>query len=137
MIKWLVVGISLTGLIACGSAYLSLYRTEISANQRALPKLGIGMTAEAVRSTMGEGELVNYRKLYLVDPWRSEAFSLVDGTGVLMLFYVTQPPRKYYRPEDHELTPIVLENDRVVGWGWTYLERNADRYQISKPREKR
>jgi hypothetical protein len=86
---------------------------------------------------MGEGEVIRYKKIHLVDPWRSESFSLVDGTVVLILFYVTEPPRKYYRAEDHELTPIVLENDEVVGWGWSYLRRNLDRYQVSTPQEQR
>jgi hypothetical protein len=124
-------------LPACTAQHFSVYRAEISANQQALSKLELGRSSEKVRSTLGEGELVNYKKLYLVDPWRTEAFALADGTGVQILFYVTQPPRKYYRPEDHELTPIVLENDRVVGWGWSYLSQKSDRYRYSVPREQR
>ena len=120
---------------ACSGPYFEIYRNEISANQRAVSSLRMGISASEVRSTMGEGEIVKYKKIYLIDPWRSEAFSLVDGTEVLILYYVTQPPRKFYSPIDRELTPVVLENDRVVGWGWTYLRRNTDRYRTSIPRE--
>ena len=108
---------------------------RVSQNQQALQELQLGMSAAAVRSVMGQGEIVRYKKTHLVDPWSSESFTLVDGSDVLILFYVTEPPRRYYRAEDHELTPIVLENDRVVGWGWSYLRRNTDRYRISTPRE--
>lgn len=95
------------------------------------------MTSAKVLSLMGEGEIVRYKKISLVDPWRTAGFSLVDGTKVRILYYVTQPPRKYYRPSDEALTPLVLENDRLVGWGWSFLRQNSDRYQISAPRAER
>ena len=119
--------------IACGSHYFDVYRSEISANQQAIRSLKAGMSDAEVRSVMGEGEIVRYKKIYLVDPWRTEAFPLGDGTKVLILYYVTQPPRKYYHPSDDALTPVVLENDRLVGWGWSYLRRNADRYKGAIP----
>jgi len=131
----LVVGFLALVLGGCGTYYLGSYREEISANQRGLSKLQLRMSSQEVRSTMGEGEIINYKRLYLVDPWRSESFSLVDGEEVLILFYVTQPPRKYYSPQDNELTPIVLENGAVVGWGWSFLKSNSDRYRISQPRQ--
>lgn len=124
-------------LPACGSHYTTLYRAGISQNQLALQDLRIGMSSADVRAVMGEGEVVRYKKMALVDPWRSEGFALVDGTEVLILFYLTQPQRKYYRAEDQELTPIVLENDKVVGWGWSYLRSNTARYRISTPLEQR
>jgi hypothetical protein len=95
------------------------------------------MSTADVRGVMGEGESVRYKKLHLVDPWRTESFRLTDGTGVLILYYVTAPPPKVYNTTNSELTPIVLENDQVVGWGWSYLNRNMDRYQVSAPKEQR
>jgi len=126
----------LAALTACSSRhYFAIYREAIAENQGNLQQLELGMTAATVRSILGEGEIVRYKKIYLVDPWRSESFFLVDGTDVLLLFYVTQPPRKFYRAEDRDLTPIVLEHDKVVGWGWSYLRRNYERYRFSVPRE--
>jgi len=137
LIGTLAAALGLAALTACGSHYFGVYRTAISANQQAIQSLQLGMTAAAVRSAMGEGEIVRYKKIYLVDPWRTEAFLLVDGTDVHILYYVTQPPSKYYRPADDALTPVVLENDRVVGLGWSYLRRQSDRYRVSTPREQR
>jgi hypothetical protein len=122
---------------ACSRPYVNRYRSEVSANQQALARLALGMSATDVRGLMGEGESVRYKKIHLVDPWRTESFRLTDGTGVLILFYVTAPPRRYSNATNSELTPIVLENDQVVGWGWSYLNRNMDRYQVSAPKEQR
>jgi len=126
------------GLLAsCGGHYFGIYREGISQNQQALQQLSLGMSSGEVRGVMGTGEVVRYGKLHLVDPWRSESFALADGSSVLILFYVTQPPRKYYSPDDRSLTPIVLEDDQVVGWGWSYLQQNYDRYRIQAPQDQR
>jgi hypothetical protein len=128
------LAIHITG---CNYYYFSVYRAGISENQQGLNDLRIGMTSAEVRSAMGEGEVVRYKRLSLVDPWRTEGFSLVDGPSVLLLYYITQQPNELERPSDNELTPIVLENDRVVGWGSSFLRKNSDRYQISTPKEQR
>ena len=86
---------------------------------------------------MGNGEVVSYKRAHLVDPWRSECFFLTDGTDVCLLLYLTQPPRVPYTPDDYDLLPVVLENDRVVGWGWSYVRRKTDRYRVSVPKEQR
>ena len=115
------------------SIYVGRYRDGISQNQQSLQQLALGMTGGEVTALLGEGEIVQYRKILLVDPWRSEGFALADGTPVRILYYLTQPPQKYYAPDEADLTPIVLENDTLVGWGWSYLRRNTDRYQVESP----
>jgi hypothetical protein len=82
---------------------------------------------------MGDGEVIQYKKVRFVNPWRSESFQLADGTDVLILYYLTQPARRYSQAQDQDLTPIVLENDKVVGWGWLYIRRNTDRYGGALP----
>jgi len=136
-VRTLAAALGLASTTACGSYHFEAYREAISANQQAIQSLRLGMTDAEVRSAMGEGEVVRYKKIYLVDPWRSESFLLPDGTSVRIHYYVTQPPGKYHRPADEALTPIALEDDRVVGWGWSYLRRQSDRYRVSTPREQR
>ncbi len=67
---------------------------------------------------------------------------LPGGTVAEIIFYYTdfkRPERasRIWTPsaeglaiQDDELTPIVLEDDTVVGWGWAFLERNVERYEI-------
>ena len=124
-------------LAACGPHYVRAYRAAVAENQNATKDLSLGMPASSVRSLMGDGDLIQYKKIYFIDPWRSESYQLTDGTDVLILYYLTEPARKYYHPDDQALTPIVLENDRVVGWGWTYLRSNTERYRVGRPKEQK
>jgi hypothetical protein len=97
------------------------------------------MSSNDVNTVMKEGVLVTYRRIRLSNPWRSESFLLRDdgNTAVAILYYVTEHQRRWRTAEDHELTPVVLENDKVIGWGWSYLRRNMDRYAITTPLEQR
>ena len=122
---------------ACGPRYVRAYRAAIAENQNASQNLSLGMSAASVRSLMGDGKRIQYKKIYFIDPWRSESFQLTDGTDVLILYYLTEPARDLDHPTDQDLTPIVLENDQVMGWGWTYLRRNTDRYSVRTPREEK
>jgi hypothetical protein len=120
---------------SCSQHYFNVYRSEISQNQQNLQRVQLGMTQADVRSIMGEGEIVRYRAIHLVDPWRNESFQIKDGSTVVVLYYVTQPPKRFNPPSNRETTPIVFEADKVVGWGWSFLRQNLDRYQISSPKD--
>lgn len=133
-----VVGlVAIVAFSGCGTANVAAYRDGVSANQQALASLELGMTRHEAVQIMGQGEIVRYKKIYLVDPWRSESFTLADGTEVLLLLYLTQFPKKYASPDDRALTPLVFEDGSLVGWGWSYLDRNLDRYQVGTPRPQR
>ena len=133
MRSMLVTLIAVATLTGCGSVNLARYRDGISANQQALGNLELGMSQDEASQVMGQGVVVRYKRLYLVDPWRSESFALEDGTEVLLLFYITEFPRRYARSYDRALTPLVFETGILVGWGWSYLNRNLDRYQVKAP----
>ena len=45
------------------------------------------------------------------------------------------PQRETSKAEDQSLTPIVIENGVLKGWGWSYLRRNTDRYGVTSPME--
>lgn len=129
-----LVGLVLALLVlgGCGSYYGHRYKAAVIQNRRALQQLELGMSAAAVGEIMGRGEVIQYKKIQFVDPWRSESFRLDDGTDVLLLFYLTKAVySRWTSPKyhDQDLTPIVFENDKVVGWGWSYIRRNPDRYQ--------
>ena len=125
--------------MSASCASKTAYQDAVSANRNNIQQLQLGMSGAGVARVMGEGELVSYRRIRLSNPWRSEAFILKDEgkTRVRILYYLTEPQRRWRTAGDGELTPVVLENDQVVGWGWSYLRRNMDRYAISVPLEQR
>jgi hypothetical protein len=134
----LALAIALVATVqGCSRIAYNQYFDAISQNQQSLSDLALGMSASDVRRVMGEGELVHYGRIHLVDPWRVESFYLTDGTDVLILYYVTTRPHRYSDAADDDLTPIVLENDKVMGWGWSFLNRNVDRYEVDTPKQQR
>ena len=46
------------------------------------------------------------------------------------MFYQTETRKADGAIADNELTPIVLEDGRLVGWGWIFLRQNTERYDI-------
>ena len=129
------VAIAVTLLGGCGRIAHGNYMAAVTQNQQALQELRLGMSRSEVYALMGDGNVIQYGRIYFSDPWRSESFQLVDGTHVLIVFYLTQPSRRYGTPEDRSLTPIVIEDGVLKGWGWSYLRRNTDRYGVESHKE--
>jgi len=117
-------------LAGCGRRYYKQYHHLVTANRVHTQSLRLGMDREQVAEVMTDGAFVSYKKIQVTNPYRSEGFALEDGTPVQVLFYLTQIQRKYGRPTDEELTPLVLEHGRLVGWGWSFLEKNLERYEV-------
>jgi hypothetical protein len=115
---------------SCGAHHRGKYLNAVEANRANVQSLRLGMNASELDSAMGRGELVHYRAIRLANPWRSEAFRLEDGTNVAILYYVTERQHRYRIAADEELTPVILENDVLVGWGWSFVNRNLERYQV-------
>ena len=127
-----------------------------SVNREHLLSLRRGMSRSEVLALMGTTTVQTYKERFIPDttnwelrlrdkritnPHRTEIVELPGGTVAEIVFYYTD----FKRPEhpqflapateglaihDDELTPIVLENESVVGWGWAFLERNVERYEI-------
>jgi hypothetical protein len=132
-----------------GSAGCAATPGEVRAqNQRNLVKLSLGMTKEEVLDIMGTETIKTtqpaaYIPIYgwlawpalrsrIVNPYRTEMTRTADGSApVLLIFYVTDEKRGALSGTGEEdLTPLVFEDGKLVGWGWNYLERNIERYQI-------
>ncbi len=56
-------------------------------------------------------------------PYRSEFIRMPDGEQLELLFYHTDLKNPDGAITDDELTPVVLVDDKVVGWGWILLNR--------------
>lgn len=123
-------GLLLAGgfLAGCARPYVRQYERGVSANFRNLQSLRLGMTVQEVEQLMGNSHIVDYRRVQLRNPWRTESFRLEDGVEVLILHYVTQGYVWQGYDDRHSLTPVVFEDGRLTGWGWGYVERSRGRF---------
>jgi serine protease inhibitor ecotin len=95
----------------------------LSDNRAHLNQLQPGMSKDQVLHVMGTR---NYRNV--TNPYRTELFQARDGLQVEVLYYATANRDNDRSFLGDELTPIVLENDVLAGWGWSYVRENAARY---------
>lgn len=117
-------------LTACAQPHVKQYQAGVEANVRNFETIRLGMTREQVEERMGDAHAVNYKRVQLRNPWRTEAFRVSKTLQVDILYYVTQGYVWQGFDDRHALTPVIFENDVVVGWGWGFLDRNRDRYII-------
>jgi hypothetical protein len=66
----------------------------------------------------------------VTNPYRNETVRSAAGTSVEVLYYYTDVKHADGSITDDELTPIVLEEGRVVGWGWSFVDQAVERYEI-------
>jgi hypothetical protein len=98
-----------------------------TANRRNLLKLSVGMTKEQAIATMGHkrgggscGEpTVN-------SPYRSEILP-AEGKTFEVLYYYTDVKSAIYTANpatipDEDLTPLIFDNGKLIGWGADFLE---------------
>lgn len=93
-----------------------------------LSKLQVGMSRAQVMQIMGTNTHY-YRRLHrretiIPHPYKT-ATATKDGKNYEILYYLTD-----HKKGDDALTPVVLEQDHVIGWGWTFLGDNIRRFQI-------
>lgn len=93
---------AITSLL-CGCANVPIVKDiKAARNRDRMAGLRIGMSQEEVLGLMGK-------------PWKSEAF-LKDDEGFTVLYYLTQRIPDGATTDD-EMTPIVLKEGQLVGWG--------------------
>jgi hypothetical protein len=104
------------------------YQSEVAANYRAIQGLRTGMSRAELEAAIGHEPTLRYDRLQLHRPWRREKIRSREGLEVEVLYYVTQGDVWRTGDPRHALTPVVLENGLVTGWGWRFLDRNRERY---------
>ena len=64
-------------------------------------------------------------------PWRVETMiSKNDETMLEVLFYYTDMKNQDGAIDDGDLTPLVIKDRLLIGWGWSYLKQISDVYDI-------
>ena len=86
------------------------------------------MSKNDVLKTMGTRTKYTI-ELRVTNPWRTETLKGKDGKFHEELFYYTDIKKRDGAITDDELTPIVLKDGKVIGWGWGFLNDNVTKYQ--------
>ena len=105
MKKTILTLLLLSGLITGCGAVKGL---EARANRNQLDKLNVGMTTNQVRRAMGKpykSEFLGSKQVwYYITEWQSDGQTTMD-----------------------EMTPLVFENEVLLGWGHKFLSGSARR----------
>ncbi len=94
-------------------------------NRKSLKHLTPGMTKDKVLSVMvwtAQGDTV-------INPYRTEFYRNDEHTFEI-LFYYTDRKSADGAITDDELTPLVLIDGKLDGWGWTYWNSLVQKYEI-------
>lgn len=122
-------------MILGGCATTNTVRTD---NRTNLLKLSIGMTKNEAISLMGTEEITTYQFAGVFtpftgnkinNPYRSEILQGENKTFEV-LYYYTDKKNADDAITDDELTPLIFDNGKLIGWGWSFLQENLQKYEI-------
>ena len=119
--------IMISGLLfAGGCAGLSKLRYE---NNKNISKLSIGMSKDEAIAIMGNktaGGRLGEPKVG--NPYKSVILQGENKTLEVLYYYTEVKQAFYFRPvsriSDDELTPLVFDDGKLIGWGREFLEQN-------------
>ena len=97
--------------------------TVASINRSRLSQLSKGMSRAQVLKIMGTDTLRSRAPRGISNPWRTESFQGQSGKSYEVIYYYTAVRTRDGVVSEDELTPIVLANGKLVGWGNTFFTR--------------
>lgn len=107
-------------------------------NKRNLANISTGMAKEEVLRVMGNRSVIAYQlgqRIEVKNPYRIENLAGKEGDKekkFVVLFYVTEMHGKDYRITDGKLTPLVFEDNKLIGTGWGFYKDTIEKYEITK-----
>lgn len=124
---WIFVVVTILSafITGCGEGDAVTIRTE---NRLNISKISLGMTRPEVLELMGDKSArTSFGKnaVTVTNPYRSE-LRQANGQNYEVLYYYTHQdqkdwPGKRFKILERELTPVVLKEDKVIGWGNKFL----------------
>lgn len=95
-----------------------------SDNRQRLQRVEVGMSKADLVDVMGEDAVWAGDETGWIDnPFRTESFPDETGRRVEVMFYYTHRVERDGVVSDDELTPVVLRDGKVEGWGHTHARR--------------
>jgi len=140
LICLLVLIMMVSGCASMG--HLDNLRTE---NRQNILKLSIGLTKQEALDLMGNKSATDvYQsspvygsiKLTVNNPYRSEILQGKDKNFEVIYYYtdVKKMHRNWWvetpTVQDDELTPLIFDEGKLIGWGWSFLQENIQKYEI-------
>jgi Protein of unknown function (DUF3192). len=115
----------LIGLLLAGCVSLDAIRAE---NRQRLMNLSTGMTKSEVLAVM-ETKILTSENGQINNPYRTEMYRSQGHTFELLLYY-TDKKRADGAITDDELTPLVIMDGKLDGWGWSYWDGLVQKYEL-------
>jgi hypothetical protein len=106
------------------------------ANRAALNRLTVGMPRESVVALLGTEEVkasAFFEGIKVItNPFRTETLLSGDGskTFEVLFYYTSEDQASDITITERDLTPLVVEDGKLKGWGWTFVKQIAKLYDI-------
>ena len=92
-------------------------------NAKNISKLEIGMSKQQVMKIMGD-KSASQDRVTVTNPYKTDMVNR-EGKTYEVLYYYTQAigvsPPFAFRVRDVDLTPLYILNNKLVGWGTSFL----------------
>lgn len=98
-------------------------------NRENLKQLSIGMNKSDVLTIMSTETIKTRSNRTINNPYRSEILKGKDKT-LEVLYYYTDLKKADNAITDDELTPLVFDSGKLIGWGWSFLDDSIQKYEI-------
>lgn len=105
---------------ACSTFYLDSSDLLRDANKENIKRLAVGMDKTTATQIMGT-EPSKSLFMWIDNPYRSETVTGKDGRPYEVLYYYTDMKQRDDKITDDELTPLVFQQGKLVGWGYEAL----------------
>jgi len=116
----------LISILVTGCVTTAQVRAE---NRQNLLHLSVGASKQDVLNKMGIKTIKTKNGSVITNPYRTEMYKVDKDTFELLLYY-TDLKKSDGAITDDELTPIILKNGKVDGWGWSYWNNLIKKYEI-------
>lgn len=127
--KLCILAFLMVSLFSCSVNFIYTENVLVK-NRENLGRLSIGMTKDEVVSIMGSETVKTLEQLIINSPYRVETLKDNNDQNLEILFFYTDEKRDVNKISDDELTPVVLKDGKVQGWGRTFLADIAPSYRV-------
>ncbi|MFH0731498.1 MAG: DUF3192 domain-containing protein [Candidatus Omnitrophota bacterium] len=106
----------------------------IAQNQMNVSNLSSGMPKEEVLKAMENRGLIAYQdgeQITVANPSKTETLQGKEKK-IEVLYYMTESVNGDYTVTDDKLTPLVFEDNLLIGWGRDFLQGIIRKYEIER-----